>query len=291
MSPMCAQGITEEAAEQSAAQRRTPSAINSDHSPDTAAAEDDKTENFSKQAPPSSKRKTTTPGRACRVGHKPEAQKEGKERNKSLDDEDYAGAQRKPECPLSSMATNDGDGNERDGSDDRASDGDPSLPPAIISKPNPSEAEPVLPSASAVGVEPPSQSNRDSRKQEKVLRPMPSSPSSGSAQGVDLPGGMQLDGLLELLRSGPRVAFDAIAGVVSPTGHGDESSPGGRLAGRGSPADICSRWWDAAYGAGDTDAATVAVEAFSLQLGLIQVRHENVHTLSRDRTDICNFVP
>lgn len=282
MSPWCArQGNTDETTEQSAAQRRTSSAIDSDHSPDTAAAAaatDDETEKSSKQSLPAPKRKTTTSGRAGRVDHKPKTRKEGK---KNLGGEDRAGTQRKPESPLSSMATNDGHDDEGDGGDGGAAEGNPSLPPAKISKPNPSGAELVPPSASAVGAEAPSQSGPDAHKQEEVSRPMPSSPSSGSAQEVDLPGGMHLDGLLELLRSGPRAAFDAIAGVVSPTGHGDESSPGGRLAGRGTPADICRQWWDAAYRAGDTDAATVAVDAFNLQLGLIQVRHKNVHAFSR----------
>ena len=105
------------------------------------------------------------------------------------------------------------------------------------------------------------------------LPPPPLPQQEADATELDLPGGMQLEELLELLRSGPRAAFEAIAGVVNrATGGGDKVSSGRHADGRGTPVDTCRRWWDAAWRAGDGDAAAVAADAFILHLSRIQVR-------------------
>ena len=84
---------------------------------------------------------------------------------------------------------------------------------------------------------------------------------------------MKLDGLLEMLRLGPSTAFEAIAGVVSRSkGGGDKASHGRHADARGTPVDICRRWWNAAWRAGDVDAAAVAADAFILHLSHIEVR-------------------
>lgn len=89
-----------------------------------------------------------------------------------------------------------------------------------------------------------------------------------------LPGWMQLDDLLQILGKGPQAAYKAlvrVSGEEAGIRRGSISQKREGPAGPGTAADACRRWWDAASGAGEADAATVAVEAFGLHLDSLQV--------------------
>ncbi|CAM9366400.1 unnamed protein product [Ectocarpus sp. 6 AP-2014] len=88
-----------------------------------------------------------------------------------------------------------------------------------------------------------------------------------------LPGWMQLSELLELLESGARPAYEALIGIVCVDEVGNDHtwrSRGDGPAGPDTTAGVCRRWWDAASGAGEVEAARVAADVLGLHLDAMQ---------------------
>lgn len=91
---------------------------------------------------------------------------------------------------------------------------------------------------------------------------------------TDLPGWMQLGDLLDLLASGPRPAYEALRGIACVDTDGNDlvwRSRGMGPAGPETAAGVCRRWWDAAWGAGEVEAAFVAADVLVLHLDAMQV--------------------
>ncbi|CAM9936186.1 unnamed protein product, partial [Ectocarpus sp. 12 AP-2014] len=122
-----------------------------------------------------------------------------------------------------------------------------------------------------------------------VPEPQPSSPAAAPAAVAtplatgppppppppppDLPGWMQLSELLELLASGARPAYEALIGIVCVDEVGNDliwRSRGDGPAGPDTTAGVCRRWWDAAWGAGEAEAARVAADVLGLHLSAMQ---------------------
>lgn len=85
---------------------------------------------------------------------------------------------------------------------------------------------------------------------------------------------MQLSELLELLASGARPAYEALIGIVCVDEVGNDltwRSRGDGPAGPDTTAGVCRRWWDAAWGAGEAEAARVAADVLGLHLDAMQV--------------------
>lgn len=81
--------------------------------------------------------------------------------------------------------------------------------------------------------------------------------------------------LLELLASGPRPAYEALIGIVCVDEAGNDPVWRSRRRGPAGPdttAGVCRRWWDAAWGAGEAEAAGVAADVFGLHLDAMQVQ-------------------
>lgn len=112
---------------------------------------------------------------------------------------------------------------------------------------------------------------RPERRPEPSPAPEPEPRPPGSEQKkplpASLPGWMQLSELLVVLEAGPRAAYEALCRVAGPNLSSIESKVNPQYA----VADVCRRWWDAAIGAGRTEFAQVAADAFRLHLDSVEV--------------------
>lgn len=94
---------------------------------------------------------------------------------------------------------------------------------------------------------------------------------------------MQLDDLLELLQSGARPAYNALIDIGNVTNSSARESRGRRAdrhAGPDTTVGICRRWWDAAWGGGKAEAASVAADVLTLHLDAKQVKQDVFFSLS-----------
>ncbi len=85
---------------------------------------------------------------------------------------------------------------------------------------------------------------------------------------------MKLSELLELLASGAHPAYEVLIGIVCVDEAGNDlvwRSHGKGVAGPNTTAGVCRRWWDAAWEAGEAEAAKVAADVLCLHLDAMQV--------------------
>lgn len=117
------------------------------------------------------------------------------------------------------------------------------------------------------------------QKEQEMATVSPEAPSAAAkalaASSSDLPGSMQLDDLLELLQCGARPAYNALIDITTEIANnpvrGSRNRRADRHAGPDTPAGICRKWWDAAWEAGQPEAASVAADVLTLHLGAKQV--------------------